>query len=328
MRRRQFITLLGGAAAAWPLAARAQQPGVPVVGILSGATFEVMNDLLAWVYPGLADQGYVENRNYTVQLRWADDDYDRLTALAADLVRRRVDLIFALGTAPGALAAKAATQTIPIVFLVGTDPIASGLVPSLTRPGGNVTGITILVVDLLAKNLSLMHELKPSAPSIAVLINPGNRTQAETELRDMRAAAQILGVRLVILNASLPHEIDAAFATLMREGAGGLVISGETFFYAQREKLIALAARHGVPTIYPSPGFFEAGGLMANGASQADGYRQAGVYAGRVLKGEKPAGLPVQRATKVDLALNLKAAKALGIMVPTSILLRADEVIE
>jgi putative ABC transport system substrate-binding protein len=326
VRRRDFITLVGSAAAAWPLAARAQQSAV--IGILSGASFDVMNGLLAWVYPGLADQGYVENRNFTVQLRWADDNYDRLPALAADLVRRRVDLLFALGTTPGALAAKAATQTIPIVFLVGTDPVDSGLVPSLARPGGNVTGVTILVVELLAKNLSLMHELMPSAGSIAVLINPGNRTQAETELRDVQAAARILGVRLVVLNASMPSEIDAAFATLMSERAGGLVVSGESFFYAQREQLITLAARYAVPAIYPSPSFFEAGGLMANGASQADLYRQAGVYAGRVLKGEKPADLPVQRATKNNLALNLKAAKALGIMVPTSILLRADEVIE
>jgi putative ABC transport system substrate-binding protein len=327
MRRREFITLLGGVAA-WPVMARAQQPAVPVIGILSGATFEVMNDLLAWVYPGLADQGYVENRNFTVQLRWADDNYDRLPALAADLVRRRVDLIVALGTTPGALAAKAATQTIPVVFVVGTDPVDSGLVPSLARPDENLTGVTILVVELLAKNLSLMHELMPSAVSIAVLINPGNRTQAETELRDVQAAARILGVRLVILNASMPSEIDAAFATLMREGAGGLVVSGESFFYAHREQLIALAARYAVPAIYPSPSFFEAGGLMAYGASQADLYRQAGVYVGRVLKGHKPADLPVQRATKLNLSLNLKAARALGITVPTSILLRADEVIE
>jgi putative ABC transport system substrate-binding protein len=322
IRRREFLTLVCGAAVAWPLVARAQQSDrMRRIGILSGATFEVMNGLLAWVYPGLADQGYVENRNFTVQLRWADDNYDRLPALAADLASRRVDLIVALGTTPGAIAAKAATQTIPIVFLVGTDPVDSGLVPNLARPDGNLTGVTILVVELLAKNLSLMHEL-------TVLINPGNRTQAETELRDVQAAARILGVRLVILNASMPSEIDAAFATLMREGAGGLVVSGESFFYAQREQLTALAARYAVPAIYPSPSFFEAGGLMAYGASQADLYRQAGVYVGRVLKGDKPADLPVQRATKLNLALNLKVAKALGITVPTSILLRADEVIE
>jgi putative tryptophan/tyrosine transport system substrate-binding protein len=276
----------------------------------------------------LADQGYIEDRNFTVQLRWADDDYGRLPALAADLVRRRVDLIVALGTTPGALAAKAATQTIPIVFLVGTDPVDSGLVPSLARPGGNLTGVTILAVELVAKNLSLMHELVPSAGSIAVLINPGNRTQAETELRDVQAAARLLGVRLLILNASTPSEVDEAFATLLREGAGGLVVGGETFFYAQREQLIALAARSAVPTIYSVPSFFEAGGLMADGVSQADLYRQAGVYAGRILKGQEPADLPVQRATKVNLAVNLKAAKSLGLTVPQSILARADEVIE
>jgi putative ABC transport system substrate-binding protein len=327
MKRRDFITLVGGAAML-PVAARAQQAGMPVMGILSGATFEVMNDLLAWVYPGLADQGYVENRNFTAQLRWADDKYERLPALAADLVRRRVDLIVALGTTPGTLAAKAATQTIPIVFVVGTDPVDSGLVPSLARPDGNLTGVTILVVDLLAKNLSLMHELMPNAVSIAVLINPGNRTQVETELRDVQAAARILDVRLVVLNASMPSEIDAAFATLMREGAGGLVVSGETFFYAQREQLIALAARHAVPAIYPSPSFREAGGLMAYGASQADLYRQAGVYIGRILNGAKPADLPVLQPTKLEFVINLKTAKALGVTVPVNLLAIADEVIE
>jgi len=325
MRRREFIAGLAGAA--WPFATHAQA-ALPVIGILTGATFEAMKTFLAWVYQGLADQGYVENRTFTAQLRWADDKYDRLPVLAADLARLRVNLIVALGTTPGALAAKAATQTIPIVFIVGTDPVEVGLIPSLARPGGNLTGVSLLVVELLAKNLSLMHELVPSAASIAVLVNPANRTQAESELREAEAAARTLGVRLLILNASTPSEIETAFATLAREGAGGLVVTGEAFFYFQRNQIATLETRYKVPAIWPSRESLDAAGLMSYGTKIADLYRQAGVYAGRVLKGEKPADLPVQRATKIDLALNLKTAKALGITVPTSILLRAAEVIE
>ena len=245
MKRRTFIAGLGSAAA-WPLAAQAQAP-LPVVGILSGATFESMNAFLAWFYPGLASEGFIENRNFTTQFRWADDKYDRLPALAADLVRRRVDLIVALGTTPGALAAKAATQTIPIVFVVGTDPVEVGLVPSLARPNGNVTGVSLLVVELLAKNLSLMHELVPSASSIGVLINPVNPRQAAAETRDGQTAARMLGVRLLALYASTPSEIETAFETLVREGAGGLVVTGEAFFFFQRDKIAALAARYKVP---------------------------------------------------------------------------------
>jgi putative tryptophan/tyrosine transport system substrate-binding protein len=326
IKRRDFIALLGGAAV-WPLVGRAQA-ALPVIGILSGATFESMNALLAWFYPGLESEGFIENRNFTTQFRWADDNYDRLPALASDLVRRRVDLIVALGTTPGAQAAKAATRTIPIVFLVGTDPVEVGLVPSLARPGGNLTGVTILVVELLAKNLSLMHELVPSASSIGVLINPANPSQAETELRDAQTAARTLGVGLLALNARTPGEIETAFETLVRQGAGGLVITGETFFLFQRAQIAELAARYKVPAISGHPDYINAGGLMSYGTSLADIYGGAGVSAGRILKGEKPADLPVQQATKVELAINLKAAKALGLTVPLSLLGRADEVIE
>jgi len=327
MRRREFIAGIGGATLGWPLAASAQ-PALPVIGFLSARTFAGMGPVLAEVYKGLADQGLVENRNFIAQLRWADDTNDRMPALVDDLVRRRVNLIVVMGSTPGALAAKAATQTIPIVFLVGTDPVEAGLVPSLARPGGNLTGVTIIAVELTAKNLSLMHELVPAATSIAVLLNPDNRTQAEAELREAQAAARTLGVRLLFLNASTPAEIDTAFVTLARERAGGLVVTGEAFFAQQDAQLVALAARYAVPTIYPFPQTVVAGGLMSYGTNLPDLQRQLGVYAGRVLKGEKPADLPVQRATRVDLALNLKTAKALGLTVPTSILLRAVEVIE
>jgi len=322
MKRRTFIGGLGSAAA-WPLAARAQA-SLPVVGILSGATFESMNALLAWFYPGLASEGFIENRNFTTQFRWADDKYDRLPALAADLVRRRVDLIVALGTTPGALAAKAATQTIPIVFVVGTDPVEVGLVPSLARPNGNVTGVSLLVVELLAKNLSLMHELVPSASSIGVLINPANPREAEAETRDAQTAARMLGVRSLALYASTPSEIETAFETLVREGAGGLVVTGEAFFFFQRDQIAALAARYKVPAIgLPGEGL-----LMAYGANVADMYRQGGVYAGRILKGANPADLPVVQPTKLQLIINMKTAKTLGITFPTGLLVRADEVIE
>ena len=325
LRRREFITVLGGAAA-WSLAGRAQA-ALPVIGILSGTTFESMNAFLAWFYPGLESEGFIENRNFTTQFRWADDNYDRLPALASDLVRRRVDLIVALGTTPGALAAKAATQTIPIVFVVGTDPVEVGLVPSLARPGGNLTGVTLLVVELLAKNVSLMHELLPSASSIAVLINPSNPSQSEAELRGAQTAARTLGVHLLALNARTPSEIETAFETLVREGAGGLVVTGEAFFFLQRAQVAALAARYKVPAItigHPD----DAGGLMSYGTNSADTYRVAGVYAGRILKGAKPADLPVQAPTKYELVINLKTAKALGVTVPLTLRALATEVIE
>jgi putative ABC transport system substrate-binding protein len=326
VKRREFITLLSSAAV-WPLVGRAQA-ALPVIGILSGATFESMNALLAWFYPGLESEGFIENRNFTTQFRWADDNYDRLPALASDLVHRRVDLIVALGTTPGAQAAKAATRTIPIVFIVGTDPVEVGLVPSLARPGGNLTGVTIRVVELLAKNLSLMHELVPSASSIAVLINPANPKQAEAELRDAQTAARALGVGLLALNARTPGEIETAFETLVRQGAGGLVITGETFFLFQRAQIAELAARHKVPAISGHLDYINAGGLMSYGTNMADIFRRAGVFAGRILKGEKSAALPVEQVTKVELVINLKTVKALGITVPLPLLGRADEIIE
>jgi putative tryptophan/tyrosine transport system substrate-binding protein len=328
MRRREFVAGLGGAAV-WPRVTRAQQVASPVIGVLSGGTFESLNTLLAWVHQGLAGEGYTENQNFSVQLRWADDNYDRLPGLATDLVRRRVNLIVVLASTPGALAAKAATHTIPIVFLVGTDPVQVGLVSSLARPGGNVTGVSVLVVELTAKCLSLIHELVPTAAPIAVLINPANRTQAEMELREVNAAAQTLGVSLVIVYASTPVEIEMAFATLGRQQARALVVTGETLFLTQRDQLAALAASYRVPAIYANMITAEAGGLMGYGInSLPEVYRVVGAYAGRILKGETPTDLPVQRATKIDLSINLIAAKALGIEVPETLLAIANKVIE
>jgi ABC-type uncharacterized transport system substrate-binding protein len=327
MQRRDFIAGLGSAAV-WPSASRAQQPTMPVIGVLSGATFESMNVLLAWMYQGLANQGYIENQNFTFQFRWADDNYDRLPVLAADLVRRRVNLIVALASTPAALAAKVATETIPIAFLVGTDPVAVGLVPSLARPGANVTGVTVLVVELTAKCLSLIHELVPAATPIAVLINPANRTQAEIELREVKTAAQTLGVELLIVYAAAPAEIEMAFATLAREQARALVVTGETLFLNQRYQLASLAARHRVPAIYANRITVQAGGLMGYGNNLPDSYRALGAYAGRLLKGEKAMDLPVQQPTTIGLSINLNTAKTLGLTIPETLLVTADEVIQ
>jgi putative ABC transport system substrate-binding protein len=329
MRRRKFLIGLGAAMAlpsARPISLRAQQ-ALPVIGILSGATFEGMGTWLTWFYQGLANQDYVENRDFTVQLRWADDNYDRMPGFAADLVRRKVNLIVTFDT-PGSLAAKEATATIPIVFSVGTDPVEVGLVPSLARPGGNLTGVTNINVELLPKCLSLIHELLPAAAPIAVLLNPGNRRQFEKELPDVQAAARTLGVQLLVLNASKTSEIETAFATLASARAGALMVSGEALFFYYRDRLVALAARDAVPAIYAYREYTEAGGLISYGTKVANSYRQAGAYAGRVLKGEKPADLPVQRPARFETLLNLKTAKALGIEVPTTFLGRTDEVIE
>jgi putative ABC transport system substrate-binding protein len=309
MRRREFITLIGGAAA-WPLTARAQQPAMPVIGYLSGAASEMMREYVAAFLPGLADTGFAEGRNVTIEYRWAEGHNNRLPALAMDLVRRQVAIIVVGGSTPGALAAKAATQTVPIVFFVGTDPVGVGLVASLAQPGGNITGITNLNVELIKKCLELMQSLVPPATTIAVLVNPGNIPQTATGKRTVQDAARVLGARVVILNASSPSEIETAFATLVGERAGALVVSGETFFLTQRDRLVELAARHAVPTIYAYRDFLAAGGLMSYGGNFADSYRLIGVYAGRILKGEKPADLAVQRSTKVELVINLKTAKA------------------
>jgi putative ABC transport system substrate-binding protein len=328
MRRREFFGFLGGAAAGWPAAVHAQQPGMPVIGFLSGATFEMMKEYVAAFHRGLADAGYIEGRNVLVEYQWAEGHNDRLTAQAAELVRRQVDIITVAGSTPGALAAKAASQTIPIVFLVGPDPVKAGLVVSLARPGGNVTGITLLNVELIAKCFELMYNLMPPATTIAVLLNPANALQTATEREIVADAARALGARVVILNASSPSEIDSAYVTLVGERVGALVVSGENFFLTERDRLVTLAARHAVPTLYAYREYTKIGGLISYGTNIFDAYRRIGFNAGRILKGEKPAELPVEQITKVELIINMKTAKTLGIAIPQSLLLRADEVIE
>ncbi len=324
--RRDFIALLS-AAAAWPLAARAQQAAMPVIGFLNsatpaGATFAAR---VAAFHQGLREVGYVENQNVTIEYRWAEGNYDRLPVLAADLVRRPVDVIVANGVA--ALTAKTATATLPIVFLIAGDPIALGLVTSLNRPGGNITGVTNLNVEIGPKRLELLHEVVPTATTMALLVNPSS-ANAEPLSREAQAAARMLGVQLHVLHASSEGEIDAAFANVARLRAGALVIGTDAFFNARSEQLAALAVHHAVPAIFQYREFAAAGGLMSYGGSFTDDYRHAAVYAGRILKGEKPADLPVQQSTKAELIINLKAATALGLTVPLPLLGRADEVIE
>jgi putative tryptophan/tyrosine transport system substrate-binding protein len=323
MRRREFISLLGGTAATWPLIAHAQQAEMPVIGYLSGATSQMMHEYVAAFHRGLAEAGYVEGQNVSVEYQWAAGHNERLPTR-----RRRVDVIAVGGSTPGAIAAKAATQTIPIVFLVGTDPVKVGLVASLAQPGGNITGITILNVELIAKSLELMHNLMPPATTIALLVNPANTAQTATETETVRVAAAALAARVVILNASSPDGIDSAFATLVRQRMGALVVSGEYFFLTQRDRLSSLAARHAVPAIYAYREFAEAGGLMSYGTDNFDAHRRVGANGGRILKGKKPSDLPVQQITKVELIINLKTAKALGLTFPLSVLGRADDVIE
>ena len=328
MRRREFITLFGGATLSWPLAARAQQQAMPVVGYLDLGSSIGSAPFLAAFRRGLSETGYVEGKNVAIEYRWADGQNDRLPDLAADLVRQRVTVIAAPGTTLGALAAKAATTTIPIVFTIGADPVAAGLVPSLNRPGGNITGVATLNVEVGPKRLELLHEVVPTASSVALLVNPTNRVLAEPLSRDALAAARALGLQLHILHASTDGEIEAAFAGLRQLHAAGLAIGADAFFNTKIEQLAALALRHSVPAIYQYREFLAAGGLMSYGGSLTDAFGLAGVYTGRILNGEKPADLPVQQATKVGLFINLKTAKALGLKIPDKLLALADEVIE
>jgi putative tryptophan/tyrosine transport system substrate-binding protein len=326
MRRREFIA--GLSAAAWPLIARAQQPTLPVIGLLGSESSDLWAARIHAFKQGLAETGFIDGRNATIEYRWADGHNDRLPALAADLVGRRVAVIAAPGSSPAALAARAATSTIPIVFWIGGDAVELGLVSSLNRPEGNLTGVTTLNVVLGPKRLELLHELIPTASAFALLVNPTDRANVETITRDVQAAARTLGLGLHILNASTEREIEVAFASVIQMRAGGLVVGTDAFFSGRLEQISALASRYAVPAIYQFREFVAAGGLMAYGGNVMDAFRKVGVYTGRILNGEKPADLPVQQVTKVDLYINLKTAKALGLTIPAMLLARADEVIE
>jgi ABC-type uncharacterized transport system substrate-binding protein len=325
MRRREFVTFLGSAAVAWPLAARAQQAAMPVIGFLRNTTAAGSTHLVGALRQGLSEAGFIEGQNVAIEYRWADDHQDRLPGLAADLVRRQVSIIVA--NANSTPAAKAATSTIPIVFVAGGDPVDSGLVASLNRPGGNVTGVTFTSASLDAKRLQLLLELAAKDAIIAVLLDP-NASGFETELRDVEQAARFLGRKLVIVKAGSEREFDAAFANIVQAEARALLLSTGPFFLGRRRQLVGLATRHALPAIYYAREFVEAGGLMSYGASQTDAYRRAGIFIGRILKGEKPSDLPVQLPTKYDLVINLGTAKALGLEVPATLLAVADEVIE
>jgi putative ABC transport system substrate-binding protein len=330
MKRREFITLLGGAAAAssnlWSFAARAQQSALPVIGFLGSTSSGKYGQRLARFRLGLKEAGYVEDQNVAVQYRWADDDYKMLPALAADLVRRQVAVIVA-GDGPAVPAVKAATSTIPVVFQTGYDPVQFGLVASLNRPGGNLTGVTVLTVELMPKLLELLHEVAPTASVIALLLNPTN-ANAETQVRILQASASGFGLQLHVLHATTESEIDSAFATLVKLRAGGLVLGTDTFINSRSEQIATLALRYAVPAISQFREFAMAGGLMSYGSDITDSYHLVGNYTGRILKGEKPADLPVQQSTNVELYINQKTAKALGLTVPQALLSRADEVIE
>jgi putative ABC transport system substrate-binding protein len=325
--RREFITLLGSAAAAWPLAARAQQAAMPMIGYLEAGPLERTRENVAAIRRGLSDAGYVEGRNLSIEYRWAEDHLERLPALADDLVRRQVAAIV-VTTTPAVVAAKAATKSISIVFSMGADPVEAGLVASLNRPGGNITGIYNLNTTVESKRLQLLHELVPAATSIAFLVNPTNAVIAETQTRELQVAARTRGVRLLVLNASNPSEFDAAFATIVLERAGGLVVGTDALFSNRLDQLIALAVRNRLPVMFARRDATVAGGLMSYGTDYFDALRQVGVYTGRILKGEKPAELPVLQPTKFELVINVTTAKVLGLEVPNRLLAIADEVIE
>jgi putative ABC transport system substrate-binding protein len=326
-RRKFLATLLASAAAAWPLAASAQQPALPTIGFLNAASPRGLSRSLSAFLKGLGETGHVDGQNVAIEYRWAEAQNDRLPAMADDLVHRQVAVIAATST-PAALAAKAATAAIPIVFETSADPVQLGLVASLSRPGGNVTGVTQLNVEVAPKRLELLHELLPTVRVMALLANPADGALAEAQSRAVLLAARSLGLEVHVLNASTEGDLDGVFAKLIQLRAGGLVISGGALFTGHSEQLAALAARHAVPAVSPWRGFAEAGGLLSYGSDFTDAYRLAGIYTGRILKGDKPADLPVQQATKVELYINLKAAKALGITVPLPLSGRADELIE
>jgi putative ABC transport system substrate-binding protein len=326
VKRREFITLLGGAAAAWPLAARAQQPAMPVIGFLNSGSAAEFAHLVAAFKEGLNEAGHVEGKNVAVEYRWAQGENDRLAGLAADLIHRQVAVIAAFAP-PAAAAAKAATTTIPVIFSVGSDPIDLGLVSSFRRPTSNLTGINTFATWLNPKRQELLHELVPNASLVAMLVNPSS-AQTQSELRDVEAAAGRLGQQVRIFNVTTDRELDAAFATIVDPHIGGLLVQTDQFFTVRRDQLVLLTTRHAIPAVFGYREFVMAGGLMSHGTSLRAAYRQVAIYAGRILKGEKPADLPVQQATAFETVVNLKAAKALGVTIPTAILLRADEVIE
>jgi putative ABC transport system substrate-binding protein len=327
MRRREFIRLFTSTVVAWPLTARAQQAAMPVVGLLDSRARGDTPQLLAATLQGLKDTGFVEGQNVAIEYRFAENQNERLPALAADLAQRRVRVIAALGT-PSALAAKAAISSIPIVFVTAGDPVRLGLVASLNRPGGTITGVTVLNVEVAPKRLELLHELLPTAKIVGLLVNPANPRIADTNSNSVQSAANALGLELHILNASTEHDFEGVFAKLTQLRAAGLVIGGDPFFTARQEQLAALAVRHAMPTVYENREFAAAGGLMGYGGSITDAFRQVGVYTGRILKGEKPDDLAVQQEAKVELYINLKSAKALGITIPLPLSGRADGVIE
>jgi ABC-type uncharacterized transport system substrate-binding protein len=326
VKRREFIAAIGGAAT-WPIAARAQQPTMPAVGFLHSAT-STSAHLIAAFRQGLGETGHVPGQNVAIEYRWAENHIDQLPELAADLIRRRVAVIATPGSQPAALAAKAATPAIPIVFGVAEDPVKLGLVASLARPGGNATGINFFTAELGAKRLGLLRELVPGATRVAVLLNPADAARAESTARDVESAARVMGLQTHVAQARTGREIDIAFAAIVRERCDVLFVGPDPFFYARRVQLATLAARHGIPATYAVRDYTEAGGLMSYGTDVANMFRQVGVYAGRILKGAKPAELPVEQSTKFELVINLNTARALGIDVPPTLLARADEVIE